>query len=158
METRETRPTPMTQGATVLVVDGSAVAREILTRNLERSGYRTLTASDGRECLDIVRSRAVDVILLDVMMPGMGGIEVCEQLAAIEGANTIPVILVTAKDDIDTRARGMRLGVSEYLTKPVNMRELHARVRSQLHAREIRRQLEDTSRRIGTLTGEDTTD
>jgi len=149
MSTSATPP----DGATVLVVDDDPDAREILTRSLESAGYRTLEAGSGQQCLDIVRSQPVDVILLDVIMPSMDGLAVCEELKKIDQAAAISVILVTGRDDVGTRAAGMRLGVSEYLTKPVNMRELHTRVRSQLHAREIRRQLDDTSRKLGTLTG-----
>jgi DNA-binding response OmpR family regulator len=142
-------------GATVLVVDDNPDVREILSRNLQKAGYCTVTASGGQECLDMVRSRPIDVILLDVMMPGMDGLTCCEELKKIDGCAVIPIILVTAKDDVDTRAAGMRLGVSEFITKPVNMNELYNRVRSQLHARDIRRQLEDTSRRLATLTSDD---
>jgi DNA-binding response OmpR family regulator len=142
-------------GTTVLVVDDNPDVREILSRNLERVGYRVIAASGGQECLDIVRSQPVDVILLDVMMPGMDGLTACEELKKIDRGATIPVILVTAKDDVDTRAAGMRLGVSEYITKPVNMNELHTRLQSQLHAREIRRKLDDASRKLGTLTSDE---
>lgn len=143
------------EGATVLVVDDNPDVREILSRNLERAGYRVITASGGQECLDVVRCRPVDVILLDVMMPNMDGLTVCRELKTIEHGATIPVILVTAKDDVDTRAAGMRLGVSEYITKPVNMNELHTRLQSQLHAREIRRKLDDANRKLGKLTSDE---
>jgi len=149
-----TTPIPA-KGATVLVVDDSADVREILSRNLEKAGYCTITASGGQECLDVVRSRPVDVILLDVMMPGMDGLTCCEELKKIDGCAVIPIILVTARDDVDTRAAGMRLGVSEFIAKPVNMNDLYNRVRSQLHAREISRQLEDTSRKLRTLTSDE---
>jgi len=86
----------------------------------------------------------VDVILLDVMMPGMDGLQVCERLRKDENMREIPVILLTAKDDMDTRAQGMALGVSEYLTKPINKRELFTRIDAQLHAREIDRKLSET--------------
>jgi DNA-binding response OmpR family regulator len=138
--------------ATILIVDDDTDQLKIMRLSLEHAGYRTLTAPGGREALECVRSESVDVILLDVMMPGMGGLQVCEELKRIDRTMPIPVILVTAKDDTDTRAAGMRLGVSDFLTKPVNMQELHIRVQNQLHVREIRRQLDETSRRIDTLT------
>ena len=153
----DTTATPA-DGATVLVVDDNPDAREILSRSLQKAGYCAITASGGEECLDMVRSLPVDVILLDVMMPGMDGLTCCEELKKIDRAEPIPIILVTARDDVDTRAAGMRLGVSEFITKPVNMTELHNRVRSQLHAREIRRQLEHTSRKLGTLTSDEVAD
>lgn len=145
---------------TVLVVDDDHDALEILKRNLEHAGYTAVTASNGKACLDVVaaQSSAVDVILLDVMMPGMDGLEVCRELKKLEHASGIPVILVTAKDDLTTRAAGMRLGVSEFVTKPLNMNELQIRLRNQLHARRIRAQLDDANRKIDTLTRDEPND
>ena len=145
---------------TVLVVDDDGDALDILKRNLEHAGYKALMASSGQACLDVIaaQSTAVDIILLDVMMPGMDGLQVCEELRKIECAAGIPVILVTAKDDLTTRAAGMRLGVSEFVTKPLNMNELQIRLRNQLHARRIRTQLDDADRKIDTLTKDEPTD
>jgi DNA-binding response OmpR family regulator len=145
-------------GATVLVVDDDVDQLNIMRLSLEHAGYTPLTAANGLDALDFVRSQHVDVILLDVMMPEMGGLQVCEELKRMDAGRAIPVILVTAKDDVDTRAAGMRLGVSDFLTKPVNMQELHIRVRNQLHVREIRRQLDDTSRKIDSLETDEATE
>ena len=79
------------------------------------------------------------------MMPGMDGLQVCERLRESDAWRGIPVVLLTAKDDLETRSRGMMLGVSEYLTKPVNKLELFARLRAQLHSRELERRLEETA-------------
>jgi len=84
------------------------------------------------------------VILLDVNMPGMDGLTVCTELARDERTRAIPIILVTARDDHETRVAGMKLGVSEFLAKPVNKSELFARVRGQLEARALARQLDQT--------------
>ncbi len=129
----------------ILIVDDDPHAIEILTRMLEREGYECISAASGRAALDIVRGKAVDVILLDVMMPEMDGLQVCEHLRADDDLRQIPVILLTAKDDMETRARGMALGVSEYLTKPVNKRELFVRIAAQLHSRELNRKLAETA-------------
>ena len=125
----------------ILIVDDDPHAVEILTRMLGREGYQCLSASGGAEALALLQRQAVDVIVLDVMMPEMDGLQVCEKLRGDESLRQIPVILLTAKDDMETRARGMGLGVSEYLTKPINKRELFTRVASQLHAAAINRQL-----------------
>ncbi len=146
--------TPPPPGSTVLVIDDDADTREILTRTLERAGYVVVTAVDGPSGLALAGTRPVDVILLDVMMPGMDGFAVCAELRGDERTRPIPVILLTAKDDIATRAAGMRLGVSEYIPKPVSLHEVLARVRSQLHARQIRAQLDAAAERLGTLTGD----
>jgi DNA-binding response OmpR family regulator len=143
-------------GATVLVIDDDADVRDILTRTLGNAGYRVLTAETGARGLAAAAAQAVDVILLDVMMPGMDGLAVCAELRTHERTRSVPVILLTAKDDVATRAAGMRLGVSEYVTKPVNLHELLSRVRSQLHARQIRAQLDASAERLGALTGEKT--
>jgi DNA-binding response OmpR family regulator len=146
-------PTTDTTPATprVLVVDDDRHSLEIMRRLLAREGFEAITADGGRACLAIVRERAIDVILLDVMMPEMDGFQVCAELQKLDRARSIPVILLTAKDDVDTRVAGMKLGVSEFLTKPVNKKELFARIRSQLHAGEISRELERTQRKLGSL-------
>jgi DNA-binding response OmpR family regulator len=138
-----TTPTPP---STILVVDDDPASLDIAVRLLEREGYRTVTATDGPGCLQVVRTAAVDLILLDVMMPGMDGFAVCTALR--QAGFTIPVILLTAKDDIDTRLEGMHLGVSEFLTKPINKLELFARVRAQLHIVDLARQLETVERNL----------
>lgn len=128
----------------ILVVDDDPHAVEILTRMLEREGYECLSAGGGEAALQILRENPVDVMLLDVMMPEMDGLQVCERLQADEDLRQIPVMLLTARDDYPTRERGMNLKVSEFLTKPVNKRELFARIEAQLHAREISRKLSET--------------
>ena len=132
--------TPTTETATILVVDDDPDCREITARLLEREGHRPRRAASGEECLRIALSEPIDVVLLDVMMPGMDGFAVCEALR--EAGKRLPVILLTARDDMDTRLEGMHQGVSEFLTKPINRVELLARVRAQLHIRDLARQLE----------------
>src|SRR5918995_1814990 len=108
--------------ATVLVVDDNKEVVDILSRLLSRHNLIAVGAYSGNECLNIVRSRPVDVVILDVMMPGMDGLEVCEELKKL--SPSLPVILLTAKDDMATRAAGMALGVSEFVVKPINNRDL----------------------------------
>jgi DNA-binding response OmpR family regulator len=129
--------------STVLVVDDNKDAVDIVARLLAHHGITALRAYGGQECLDIVRSHAVDVIVLDVMMPGMDGLEVCKHLKEISPAP--PVILLTAKDDMATRAAGMSLGVSEFMVKPVNNRDLIARIKTQLNTLQWEREIDETS-------------
>jgi DNA-binding response OmpR family regulator len=138
--------TPSTEPATILVVDDDPDSCDIAARLLEREGYRTRRAANGDECLRAVESEAIDLILLDVMMPGMDGFEVCAALR--DGGRRIPVILLTARDDMDARLEGMNQGVSEFLTKPINRHELYARVRAQLHILALDRQLETVERNL----------
>jgi two-component system response regulator MprA len=132
--------------ASILVVDDDPSSRDIAARLLEREGYAVRTAADGEECLREARRKPVDLILLDVMMPGMDGFQVCAALR--EAGLGTPVILLTAKDDMDTRLEGMHHGVSEFLTKPINKLELFARVRAQLHILDLARQLETVERNL----------
>ena len=129
--------------STVLVIDDNKDAVDIVARLLSHHGITALRAYSGQECLEIVRSRSVDVIVLDVMMPGMDGLEVCKRLKEIAPAP--PVILLTAKDDMATRAAGMSLGVSEFMVKPVNNRDLIARIKTQLSTLEWERAIDKTS-------------
>jgi DNA-binding response OmpR family regulator len=132
--------------ATVLVVDDNKDAVDIIARLLAQHGLTALRAYSGQECLELVRNHAVDVLVLDVMMPEMDGLEVCRHLKQI--APTLPVILLTAKDDIPTRSAGMALGVSEFVVKPVNNRDLIARIKTQLSTRQWERELDQASAAI----------
>jgi DNA-binding response OmpR family regulator len=127
----------------VLVVDDDRSAVDIASRLLAKEGFEVLRAESGPEALAMLAEHTVDVILLDVMMPEMDGLEVCAELRKREHARTIPVILLTARDDLETRVAGMRLGVSEFLTKPISKQELFARVRAQIHQRAIEQGLDD---------------
>jgi len=130
----------------ILVVDDDSASGDIVARLLAREGYATRVASSGVEALRILRTEAIDLILLDVMMPGMDGLQVCAALHAEH--SRIPIILLTAKDDNNTRAEGMHLGVTEFLTKPINRAELLGRVRAQLHVIDLARQLETVERNL----------
>ena len=135
----------------ILIVDDDPNTLEILRRWLAREGYATLSADNGRTCLEMLGKDPVDVIVLDVMMPGMDGLQVCEKLRENPNWRSIPVMLLTAKDDIETRSRGMLLGVSEYLTKPVNKLELFGRLQAQLHSRELERRMDATAATVAGL-------
>jgi DNA-binding response OmpR family regulator len=119
---------------TVLVVDDNKGALEFFLLLLSKHGLAVIGASNGRECLEIVKSRPVDLIVLDVMMPVLDGLQVCHELKKIIPAP--PIILLTARDDMTTRAAAMDLGVSEFVAKPVNNRDLLSRVRMQLSSLE----------------------
>jgi two-component system, cell cycle response regulator len=116
----------------ILVVDDDPDTVAILSRHLQREGFVPLAANSGAECLKMVQENEVDVILLDLMMPEMDGFQVCKALKNNPETAEIPVIMITARDDMDARAEGMRLGVSDFLAKPVFRRQLANRVRAQL--------------------------
>lgn len=131
----------------VLVVDDDDDSRRLLAHLLERRGYFVVLADGGSAALDALRAIDFDVILLDVMMPVMDGFAVCRELKKDGATAGIPIILLTARDDMETRAIGMNLGVSDFLTKPVNKEQLFSRVKTQVEARLRGRQLDLAQRR-----------
>ena len=119
----------------VLVVDDDPDLVDLLSRFLSRQGMKTFVATSGRQCLEIVQDvQFIDVIVLDIMMPGMDGLQVCDALKKIECARTIPIILLTARDDTETRLAGLALGISEFIVKPASGRELVIRIQTQVEA------------------------
>ncbi len=122
-----------------MVVDDDQDTVAILARHLQREGFVPIEANSGAQCLKLVHENEVDVILLDLMMPGMDGFEVVKALRSDPESAEIPIIMITARDDLDARAEGMRLGVSDFLAKPVFRRQLASRIRAQLEAVETAR-------------------
>ena len=113
----------------IMVVDDDEDTVTILAHHLRREGFVPIQANSGAQCLKLVHENEVDVILLDLMMPEMDGFEVVK---ALRDNPETAEIMITARDDLDARAEGMRLGVSDFLAKPVFRRQLASRVRAQL--------------------------
>ena len=122
-----TRPT-----ATILIVDDEIQNRKLLEVLLRHEGYLTLSAVNGEEALALIAQRAPDLILLDIMMPGMDGYQVASNLKANPATSNIPIIMLTAQIDRSARLTGLNAGVEEFLTKPVGGAELQLRVRNLL--------------------------
>ena len=114
---------------TVLVIDDEAPIRLLCRVNLEAEGMEVLEASDGLSGLELARSDPPDVILLDVMMPGLDGWQVAEQLLEDERTGSIPIVFLTARAEVRDRARGLDLGGIDYVSKPFNPLELAPLVR-----------------------------
>jgi DNA-binding response OmpR family regulator len=136
----------------ILVVDDNKGVLEFLLLLLSKHGLSVVGAASGSECLEIVKSQQVDLIILDVMMPVMDGLQVCQELKKI--CPSVPVILLTARDDMMTRAAAMDLGVSEFVAKPVNNRDLLNRVRTQLRSLEWDKAAEQVFSKIAKSTPE----
>lgn len=115
--------------ARILVVEDEDRIRQFLQRGLTFEGYRVDSASDGQEALDSARENPPDLVLLDIMLPGMDGIEVCRRLRA---ASEVPILMLTAKEAIEDRVSGLDAGADDYLVKPFAFDELLARVRALL--------------------------
>jgi DNA-binding response OmpR family regulator len=120
----------------ILVVDDEAILVEAIAYNLEQAGYRVVTAADGSSALDAARSEIPDLIILDVMLPGMDGLEVCRQLRRESATATTPIVMLTAKSDEIDKVVGLEVGADDYVTKPFARRELLARVRALLRRSE----------------------
>ena len=123
----------------IMVVDDDQDTVAILAHHLRREGFVPIEANSGAQCLKLVHENEVDVILLDLMMPEMDGFEVVQALRDNPETAEIPIIIITARDDLDARAEGMRLGVSDFLAKPVFRRQLASRIRAQLQVVETAR-------------------
>jgi DNA-binding response OmpR family regulator len=120
---------PINRPARILVVDDEPMVREVVARYLERDGFRVESAADGAEALDLLSQRTLDLVLLDVMLPAVGGLDVLGQLRQ---RSDIPVILLTARSEEPDRVLGLELGADDYVVKPFSPRELVARVRTVL--------------------------
>ena len=128
--------------ATILVADDESANREILAELLEREGYRTVSAADGAQALEVLRSQHVDLALLDVMMPGRTGFAVCHEAKSNPATRLIPVVLVTGLNRSEDRIKGIEGGADDFLSKPVDRAELLARVRSLLRLKHFTDELE----------------
>ncbi len=124
-----------TPNATLLLVDDDAMNRDALARRLTRSGYKMLTADGGAAALRMIRENRIDAVLLDVMMPGLSGLETLRQLREFRSVADLPVIMVTAKDESDDVVEALELGANDYVTKPVDFAVALARIRTHVMTR-----------------------
>ncbi|HKP19514.1 MAG TPA: response regulator transcription factor [Gaiellaceae bacterium] len=119
----------MPDTATILLVDDEESVQKLLTYPLERDGYRVVQARDGEEALKRFGSEDVDLVVLDVMLPKLDGLEVCKRLRA---DSSVPIMMLTARDDELDKVLGLELGADDYITKPFSIREFRSRVRALL--------------------------
>jgi len=133
----------------ILVVDDQPINIKLLQRKLERQGMDVSVAYSGRECLDIVEDVKPQLILLDIMMPEIDGIETCQQLKANPETEAIPIIFITAKASKEGKLEGLDAGAVDYITKPIDLDETIARVRTQLRLQEMFRENIQLQERLG---------
>ncbi|MGH3789043.1 MAG: response regulator transcription factor [Pseudonocardiaceae bacterium] len=119
----------MSAAGTVLVVDDDVLVRDVVGRYLGRAGYQVTVAGDGEEALRAAQARPPDLVVLDLMLPGLPGLEVCRRLRA---AGPVPVVMLTALGEEEDRILGLEMGADDYITKPFSPRELVLRVGSVL--------------------------
>jgi DNA-binding response OmpR family regulator len=119
----------MPDGSNILLVDDEEAVQKLLTYPLEREGFRVVTARDGEEALARFQELDFDLVVLDLMLPKLDGLEVCRRLRA---ESTVPIIMLTARDDELDKVLGLELGADDYITKPFSIREFRSRVRALL--------------------------
>lgn len=138
-------------GKTILITDDEPINIKILKKTLEKRGHRTLTATNGKECIERAEKVGPDLILLDIMMPSMSGIEVCKVLKRAQRTQHIPIIFITADTNDSTLQEAFESGGTDYVRKPVNMIELLARVHSVLLQQELMKKHVQDEKLKGTL-------
>jgi len=145
------RPTP----GTLLVVDDDESNRDMLSRRLERKGYRVVTAEGGRRALELIAGQPFDAVLLDVMMPEVGGLEVLRRVRETTGPAELPVIMATARNQSEDIVEALRMGANDYVTKPLDFAVVLARVQTQIvmkraveAAAELERRLAERNREL----------
>ena len=114
----------------ILLVEDDLLIQELVTFNLEREGYTVKIAGDGKSGLEMVSSEMPDLILLDVMLPELDGYEVCKAIRANKETASLPIIMLSARDEVADKVIGLELGADDYVTKPFSTRELVARVKA----------------------------
>ncbi len=116
----------------ILVVDDEKDIVDLITYNLEKEGFAAIKAYDGETALDLVKTKKPDLLILDLMLPGVRGLDVCRFIRKNQDTETLPIIMLTARSDQTDKILGLEIGADDYITKPFNVRELIARVRAVL--------------------------
>ncbi|OAT81453.1 response regulator [Desulfotomaculum copahuensis] len=123
---------------TIMVVDDEGSILELIRFALEKEGYRVLTAEDGMQALNLLAENSPDLIILDVMLPGQDGFEICRRLRMQPATAHVPVLMLSARGDVVDRVLGLEMGADDYITKPFSPRELLARVKANLRRNDRR--------------------
>lgn len=126
----------------ILIVDDEKDIVELISYNLEQEGFAVIKAYDGQMAWERVKTAKPDLVVLDLMIPGIHGLEVCKLIRRDAATETLPIIMLTAKSDQVDKILGLELGADDYITKPFNVRELIARIRAVLRRYEGRQQIE----------------
>jgi sigma-B regulation protein RsbU (phosphoserine phosphatase) len=138
----------MTPHATLLIVDDEELNREGLARRLERHEYEVVAAKSGREGIELLGGRHFDLVLLDIMMPGMNGLEVLKFLRRVDSLIDLPIIMVTAKGETEDMVEALELGANDYVTKPLDFPVVLARIRTQLALRRAVAQVKELEEKL----------
>lgn len=128
---------------TILVIDDEKDIVDIVAYNLEQEGFAVSRAYDGERALQLIKSKAPDLVLLDLMLPGINGLDVCRIIRGKPDTASIPIIMLTAKGEDVDKVVGLEMGADDYITKPFSIRELIARIRTVLRRSEVRDEIKE---------------
>lgn len=120
----------------ILIVDDEEHILELIKFNLEKNGFEVATLDNGEAAIGFLQANPVDLVVLDLMLPGMDGLEVCKSIRRVDGLEKLPIIMLTARSEETDRILGLELGADDYLTKPFSVRELIARIKAVLRRSE----------------------
>ena len=134
--------------ARILVVDDQRTNAEMVAGLLRNLGYEVAIAHSGEEALDVVRGKAPDLVITDILMPGIDGYDLCRRLRAIPGTALLPVIMITSAEPQTERVKGVEAGADDFLTKPVNWAELFGRVKRLLHVKALQDEIKELNARL----------
>ncbi|HUH65054.1 MAG TPA: response regulator [Syntrophales bacterium] len=123
---------------TILIVDDEEHIVDLIAYNIEKEGFKSVKAYNGESALDLVKNKKPDLVILDLMLPGIRGMEVCKTIRQNRETESLPVIMLTAKSDQSDKVLGLEMGADDYITKPFNVRELIARIRAVLRRVDVR--------------------
>jgi len=144
------RPAPL-----VVVAEDDKLSRERVVALLKRHGLRVEPVENGKQALERVSKGGVDLVMLDVVMPGLDGLETCRLLKGISQESFLPVVLLTSRNDVESRVEGLRIGADDYVTKPFDERELVARVEAMLRIKRAHDDVADARKRLEELSVQD---
>lgn len=140
------------ESAVILVADDDAFIRHMLTRYLEHEGYQVVEAADGEATLKLYFEHLPDLVLLDALMPGIDGFEVCQRLQAMTQGNVAPILMITGLEDEKSVDQAFAIGVVDYVTKPIHWAVLRQRVKRLIHQHRLERQLREANHQLQQLT------
>ena len=135
--------TPLSTSLKVLVADDDADARSLVVSAISILGCQTIQACDGPDAIEVYLEQKPDVAVLDMMMPGCSGLDVCHKIRESEGGALVPIIMLTARDGLSEKVAALESGVDDYLTKPFHYQELLARIKALLRVRELNLKLQE---------------
>ncbi|MCP4695285.1 MAG: response regulator [Gammaproteobacteria bacterium] len=139
---------PNLQARNILIVDDDIANLKIMAAYLRESGYDSMMAENGKDALEKAQSGSPDLILMDVLMPGMNGFEACQHMKSSKNIKDIPVLFMTALSDIENKLKGFDAGGVDYITKPIQEREMLARIDTHLTLQSLRKSLEEKNTQL----------